>query len=134
MSDTARLKKTIPSSRASVVGLGLAEHAGAVGDGDLAGEHRLDEPLHLRRQVLAVGVERDHDLGAGVGHQPVAGAQRGAAAAVDEVARDHRAVLGGDLAGAVARAVVDHEDGGLDSAHLGRDPVEDPGRCSSASL
>ena len=34
------------------------------------------------------------------------------------------AVRPGDLVGAVARAVVDDEDRGLDPAHLGRDPVE----------
>ena len=47
------------------------------------------------------------------------------AAAVDHVAGDDRAVGGGDLAGAVARAVVDDQDRGLDPADLGGDPVED---------
>ena len=32
-----------------VVAVGLAEHARAVGDVDLAVEHRLDQALHLRR-------------------------------------------------------------------------------------
>ena len=106
------------------VAVGLAEHARAVGDVDLAVEHRLDQALHLRRQVLAVGVERHHDLGAGFDHQPVAGAQRRAAAAVDHVAGDDRAVLGGDVAGPVARAVVDDQHRGLDAADLARHQVE----------
>ena len=71
-----------------VVAVGLAEHARAVGDVDLAVEDRLDQPLHLRGQVLAVGVEGDDDLGPRLDHQPVAGAQRRAAAAVDHVAGD----------------------------------------------
>ena len=41
-------------------------------------------------QVLAVGVEGDDDLGARFDHQPVAGAQGGAAAAVGDVAGDQR--------------------------------------------
>ena len=93
MNETSRLKKTIPSSRAKWLRLGLAEHPRAVGDVDLAVEHRLHQPRHLRGQVLAVGVEGDDDLGPGVDHQPVAGAQRRAAAAVDHVAGDGGAVL-----------------------------------------
>ena len=96
-----------------VVAVGVAEHARAVGDVDLAVEHRLDQALHLRGQVLAVGVEGDDDLGPRFDHQPVAGAQRRAAAAVGHVAGDRGAVLGGDVAGAVAGAVVDDQ-------HLGR--------------
>ena len=72
------------------VGLGLAEHARAVGHVDLAREHGLDQARHLLGQVLAVGVDRDDDLGARVGEQAVAGAKRRAAAAVDHVARDRR--------------------------------------------
>ncbi len=124
MVETRRLKKTMPSSRAKMVAVGVAEHAGAVGDVDFAVEDGLDQALHLRRQVLAVGVERDHDLGPGVDHQPVAGAQRRTAAAVDHVAGDDRAVLGGDVAGAVARAVVDDEHLGPHAADLGRHPLE----------
>ena len=56
--------------------------------------------------------------------QPVAGAQRRAAAAVDHVAGDDRAVGAGDLLGAVARAVVDDERRRANAADLGRDPVE----------
>ncbi len=74
--------------------------------------------------MLAVGVEGDDDLGARVDHQPVAGAQRRAAAAVDHVAGDHGAVLGGHVAGAVARAVVDDQHRGLHPADLGRHQVQ----------
>ena len=74
--------------------------------------------------MLAVGVEGDDDLGAGFDHQPVAGAQRRAAAAVGDVAGDRGAVLGGDVAGAVAGAVVDDQDLGRDAADLGRHLVE----------
>ncbi len=80
-----------------------------MGDVDLAAQHGADQAVHLGGQVLAVGVEGDDDVGAGVGHQPVAGAKRGAAAAVDHVARDRDPVLAGDVAGAVPRAVVDDE-------------------------
>ena len=119
------MKNDDPELARVVVRLGLAEDARAVRHGDLAGEHRLDQALHLGWQVLAVGVQGDDDGRARVGEQPVAGAQRGAAAAVDHVAGDDRAVLGGDLAGAVARAVVDDQDRGLDPADLIRNPVED---------
>ena len=124
ISETSRLKKTIPISRAKWSSVGVAEHARAVGDVDLAVEDRLDQPLHLGRQVLAVGVERDDDLRPRVDHQPVAGAQGGAAAAVDHVARHRGAVLGGDLPGPVARAVVDDQDPGRDPAYLVGDAVE----------
>ena len=113
MKETSRLKKTMPSSREQVVAVGVAEHPGAVGDVDLAVEDRLHQPLHLLGQVLPVGVERDDDLGAGFDHQPVAGPQGRAAAAVDHVAGDDRAVLARHVGGAVARAVVDDEHGGL---------------------
>ena len=96
-----------------------------MGDVDLAIEHRLDQPLHLRGKVLAVGIEGDNDLRPRLDHQPVAGPQGGAAAAVDDVAGDEGAVLGGDLAGPVPGAVVHHQHRGPDPAHLVRDPVED---------
>ena len=119
------LKKTIPASRAGWLLLGLAEHSRTVGDGDLAVEYRLDQALHLLGEVLAVGVEGDDDLGPGVGEQPVTGAKRGAAAAVDHVAGDGRAV------GTWRRpAVPSREPSSTTSvavahaADRGRDPVE----------
>ena len=125
ISETVRLKNDDPELARVVVRLGLAEDAGAVRHGDLAGDHRLHQALHLRWQVLSVRVQGDDDARARVGEQPIAGAKRGAAAAIDQVAGDDRAVLGGDLAGAVPRAVVDDENRGLEPADLIRNPVED---------
>ena len=107
-----------PHLAGEVVAVGVAEHARAVGDVDLSVEHRFDQALHLRGKVLAVGVEGDDDLGAGLDHQPVAGPQGGAAAAVDDVAGDEGAVLGRDVAGPVAGAVVDHQHRRPDPADL----------------
>jgi hypothetical protein len=42
--------------------------------GHLAVDHRPDQARHLLGQVLAIGVERHDDAGAGVRHQPVPGA------------------------------------------------------------
>ena len=109
ISETTPVEEDDAELAGEVVAVGVAEDARAVGDVDLAVEDRLDQPLHLRGQVLAVGVEGDDDLGPRFDHQPVAGAQGGAAAAVDHVAGDQRAVLGGDVAGPVAGAVVDDE-------------------------
>ena len=101
-----------------MVRLRLTEHPGAVSHRDLPGEHRLDEARHLLGQVLAVGVEGDDDVGPGVREQPVAGAKRGAAAAVDHVAGDDRAGGLGHIAGAVAGAVVDDQHGDRLAADL----------------
>ena len=87
----------------------MAEHARAVRHVDGPVGHRADEPLHLLGAVLAVGVERHDDPGARVDHQPVAGAQGGAAAQVGHVARHRGAVRARDVARPVARAVVHHE-------------------------
>jgi hypothetical protein len=95
-----------------------------VGDVDPTLQHRLNQPLHLARQVLAVGVESHHDLRSRLGEQPVSGSQRRATAAVDHVAGDDRAMLGCGVAGAVARSVVDDEHRGFASADLFRNPVE----------
>ena len=85
-----------------VVAICVTEDAGAVGDVDFALKHRFDEALHLGRQVLAVGVQRDNYLGSGGDHQAVAGAQGSAAAAVDQVAGHDSPPLGGGVTGAVA--------------------------------
>src|SRR6185295_11382655 len=55
----------------------------------------------------------------------VAGAQRRAASAVDQVPGDRRPSLRGDVRGAIAGAVVDDQGGGLEPTDLGRNPVED---------
>jgi hypothetical protein len=102
----------------------VAEDARAVRDVDATAEHRLHQALHLLRPVLAVRVERDHHARAGVDHQAIARAQRGAAAEVGHVPRHRRAVGAGDLPGPVARAVVDDEHRGADAADRGRDPRE----------
>ena len=109
MKETSRLKKTIPSSRAKWLRSASPSTREPWATSTSPSSDRLDQPLHLGGQVLAVGVEGDDDLGARFDHQPVAGAQRGAAAAIDHVAGDDGAVLGGDLAGAVAGAVVDDQ-------------------------
>ena len=97
ISETIRLKKTIPHLAGEVVGDRRRPSTREPwATSTSPSRHRLDQALHLRGQVLPVGVEGDDDRRARFGHQPVAGAQRRAAAAVDHVAGDHGAVLGGD--------------------------------------
>ena len=60
MKETTRLKKTIPRARGRS-GCN-AERPASVGGLGLAVEDRVDQTLHLGRDVLAVGVERDDDL------------------------------------------------------------------------
>ena len=124
-----RLKNTIPSSRAKWFGSAWPITREPWATSTSPSSTGRDEPRHLLGQVLAVGVERHDDDRARVGHQPVAGPQRGAAAAVDHVARDGRAVGAGDVARAVARAVVDDQHGGLDAADASPGSAAAPGRC-----
>ena len=124
MSETSLLKNTIPASRAGWFCSASPSTREPWATATSPSSTGLHQPLHLLGQVLAVGVEGDDDLRPGVGEQPVAGPQRRAAAAVDHVAGDDRAVGAGDVLGAVARAVVDDQDRGRDPADLGRDPVE----------
>ena len=114
-----------PHLARDVVGLGVAEHARAVRHVDGPVRDRADQPLHLLGPVLAVGVERHDDARAGVDHQAVAGAQRGAAAEVGHVARHRGAVLARDVARPVARSVVHHQHRRLQPADHRRDAGED---------
>jgi hypothetical protein len=109
-----------------VVRLRVAEHPRAVRDLNLSRQHGLDQALHLGGQMLAIGIQGDDDPRVGIGEQPIARPQGGTAATVDHVPGDDPAVLSRELPGAVTRAVIDHEDGGFDSAHLVGDAVEYP--------
>ncbi len=68
-----------------------------------------DEHGDLLGQVLAVGVERDDDVGAELQRDVVADAQRHAAAATDRQGGGERAGHARGVGGAVVGVVVDHD-------------------------
>ena len=130
MNDTTPVEEHDAQLARVAVRLGVAEHARAVRDG----RPRRPAPGATSRDISSgrcwpSASSVTTTLGARVGHQPVAGAQRGAAAAVDHVPRDRGAVRARDVARAVARAVVDHQHRGLDAAHPLPGSAAAPGRC-----
>lgn len=110
----------------AALGQHAADLAGEAGADDVVGpalEDGGDQPLQLGRVVLAVGVaERDRGRAPlGGGGQPPADGR--AQATVDGHREDGRAGRGGQLGGAVAGAVVDHQ--ALDPP--AQDPLGHPG-------
>src|SRR6266511_3905606 len=80
--------------------------------------------------MLSIGIERHYHGCARIGHQAVAGPKRGATAAVDHVPGDGCAVGTRDVAGPVARTVIDHKDGRLGPANPLGDPGQDLGEAA----
>ena len=113
-----------PDLAGGVRRVGVAQHARAADDVDLALGDRTDEPGQLGGLVLAVGVHRHDDLGAGREREPVAGAERGALAAVQREPHRRGARGARALGGVVGRAVVDDDRVQLVAAHRRREGAE----------
>ena len=107
-----------PQAAHRVVGLLAAELARSGDEVGLAGHHRCQHALHLRRVVLAVGVG-GHDVArAALAGEPVPQPQRGALAAVDRHVGHEGAVGLGHPGRLVLRSVGHHHSRRLEPADL----------------
>ena len=97
-----------------------------------AAEREIDAGLLDRREqrrdgrggMLAVGVERDERIRTPLEGVVDAGLQRGALSEVDRMPDDDRACEQRDVAGAVAGAVIDHDDRVSGAANAGHDAAD----------